>query len=232
VTAHLDVVLQRERGNQPIACEVDNLVIAGWTGREKASVDRHIAELARLGVKPPASTPVFYRASVDLLTHATRIQVVGPDSSGEVEFFIVSTPAGPLIGVGSDHTDREVEAYDITVSKQMCAKPVGANVWLLSDVIEHWDSLVLEAHLTRKGERMLYQRGTLDAMLAPHELIRRYMIDRSELPVGTLMFGGTIPVIGDIDGGERFEIALVDPLRKRRLEHAYDTEVLWSVEAR
>ena len=28
------------------------------------------------------------------------------------------------VGVGSDHTDREVETYGVTVSKQMCDKPI------------------------------------------------------------------------------------------------------------
>jgi hypothetical protein len=232
VTCRLDVVLQRSDGSEEISVEVKNLVIAGWTGRDKSIVDRHVIELGQLGVKPPASTPVFYRASADLLTQAACIQVIGSDSSGEVEFFVLSTAAGVLIGVGSDHTDRSVEAYDITVSKQMCAKPVGTTVWFLPDLLERWDTLVLESHVTCSGERRLYQRGTLDAMFAPGELVRRYMIDRSALPVGTLMFGGTMPVIGDIGGGERFEIALVDGHAGRRLEHAYDVEVLPLFEAR
>jgi len=33
------------------------------------------------------------------------------------------------VGVGSDHTDRKVEAYGVTVSKQMCPKPIGRELW-------------------------------------------------------------------------------------------------------
>ena len=29
-----------------------------------------------------------------------------------------------FVGCGSDHTDRKVEAYSVTVSKQMCDKPI------------------------------------------------------------------------------------------------------------
>ena len=29
-----------------------------------------------------------------------------------------------FVGLGSDHTDRKVEAYSVTVSKQMCDKPM------------------------------------------------------------------------------------------------------------
>lgn len=49
--------------------EVTHAVIAGWTGRDPAAVEKHIAELEELGVKRPPSTPVFYRIS------ATRISV-------------------------------------------------------------------------------------------------------------------------------------------------------------
>ena len=31
-----------------------------------------------------------------------------------------------FVGLGSDHTDRKVETYSVTVSKQMCDKPDGA----------------------------------------------------------------------------------------------------------
>ena len=38
--------------------------------------------------------------------------------------------AGRLwVGTGSDHTDREVEKYGVTVSKQMCDKPVAPVFW-------------------------------------------------------------------------------------------------------
>ena len=33
------------------------------------------------------------------------------------------------VGVGSDHTDRKVETYNITASKQMCDKPIAPELW-------------------------------------------------------------------------------------------------------
>jgi hypothetical protein len=35
------------------------------------------------------------------------------------------------------------------------------------------------------------------------------------------MFCGTLPVNGEIGGGERFEIEMIDPARNRRLHHEY-----------
>ena len=44
-----------------------------------------------------------------------------------------------FVGTGSDHTDRKVESYSVTVSKQMCDKPIAPVLWDLDDVIGHWD---------------------------------------------------------------------------------------------
>jgi len=65
---------------------IAELVIAGWTGRDEAALRKHIEELEAIGVKPPKTTPIFYRVAASLLTFADEIQVSGPDTSGEVEF--------------------------------------------------------------------------------------------------------------------------------------------------
>ena len=36
---------------------LNEVVVAGWTGRDIAKVQEHIDELAHLGVKPPATVP-------------------------------------------------------------------------------------------------------------------------------------------------------------------------------
>ena len=76
-----------------------------------------------------------------------------------------------FVGLGSDHTDRKVETYSVTVSKQMCDKPVASELWELEDVIGHWDRMILRSYAWIEGERVLYQEGTLDAMLPVKELI-------------------------------------------------------------
>lgn len=203
------------------ALRIERLVIAGWTGRDRAAVDHHIAELAAIGVKAPRAVPCFYRVGASLLTTATPLEVVGGDSSGEVEFVLVSASDGVWVGVGSDHTDRKVESYGVTVSKQMCPKPIGPELWRLADVEDHWDRLVLRSHVVRAGRRMLYQEGPVSRMLAPRELIARMPESSGALPAGTAMFCGTLPVQGEIGGGERFEIELEDPVKRRALSHAY-----------
>ena len=41
---------------------------------------------------------------------------------------------GLWLTLGSDHTDRKVEAYSINVSKQMCPHPIGKHLWHFADV--------------------------------------------------------------------------------------------------
>src|SRR3954447_22751070 len=120
----LDVELAERNGTRKARVAVTALVIAGWTGRDKAAVEKHIRELEALGIKRPASTPIFYRASAARLTTQETIEAVGESSGGEAEFVLLQHGRRLWVGAGSDHTDREVEKYGITVSKQMCDKPI------------------------------------------------------------------------------------------------------------
>ena len=210
----------------PRRIDIASLVIAGWTGRDKAAVEHHIAELAAIGVKRPRAIPCFYRLGANLLTTAPEVDVVGEDSSGEVEFVLVAEPDAMYVGVGSDHTDRKVEAYGVTVSKQMCPKPIGRELWRFTEVEKRWDRLVLRSHVTRKGKRRLYQEGAVDKMLPPRELLARFAGSPKVLAPGTAIFCGTLAVQGEIGGGERFEIELHDPLNNRSLRHGYATRSL------
>jgi hypothetical protein len=199
---------------------VRKAVIAGWTGRDAAAVEKHIKELEALGVKRPAATPIFYRVAASRLTTEDRIEVLGGASSGEVEFVLLQANGHLWVGAGSDHTDREVEAYGVSVSKQMCEKPIARNFWRFDDVAAHWDRLILRSYATIGGKRALYQEGPVAAMRAPADLIQRY--SKGGLEEGTLMFCGTLAVHGGVRTGERFEFELEDPVLKRKIAHGYD----------
>ncbi len=205
--------------------EVKSLVIAGWTGRNVEALEKHIRELEALGVKRPKSTPIFYRVAADLLTTRPRIQVLGEHSSGEVEFVLYALADGLWVGVGSDHTDRKAETVGVSLSKQMCAKPVGAALWRYDAVAPHWEELKLRAFIRSGSERSLYQEGSVSAMRAPAELIELYARKGSLAP-GTAMFCGTFAVRGGIRPAQRFEMELEDPVKGRTLSHAYDIETL------
>jgi hypothetical protein len=205
----------------PLTLSIDQAVIAGWTGRDPVARDKHIAELEAIGIARPASTPIYYRVAARRLTMEDSIEVSGGDSSGEVEFVLIGWQGRIFVGAGSDHTDRKVETYSVTVSKQMCDKVMAPVLWEYEDVAAHWDRMILRSFAWIDGARVLYQEGTLDAMLPVEELIHRGFGGK-KFPDGCAMFGGTFAAKGGIRPASRFEFELEDPVLKRSIKHAYD----------
>jgi Protein of unknown function (DUF2848) len=221
----LAFVVDAQDTTTPLTLAIDQAVIAGWTGRDPIARDKHIAELEAIGIARPASTPIYYRVAASRLTTADSIEVSGTDSSGEVEFVLIGWQGRIFVGTGSDHTDRKVETYSVTVSKQMCDKPIALVLWELEDVIDHWDQMILRSYALIDGARVLYQEGTLDAMLPVAELIRGGFGGKT-LPDGCAMFGGTFAAKGGIRPASRFEFELEDPVLKRVIKHGYDVVTL------
>jgi Protein of unknown function (DUF2848) len=202
----------------------DTLVVAGWTGRDTAALEHHIEELARIHVPRPSSVPVFYRTSVNGLTQSERLEVLGPDTSGEVEPVLFGLDDGMWLGIGSDHTDRKAETMGIALSKQLCGKPIGAHLWRYADVADHWDKLIIRSWATINGKRVLYQEGALSGMRTPEDLLQRCGVGK--LAPGAAMFCGTVGAIGGIRPAARFDMELEDPVRHRKLRHGYNVVAL------
>ncbi|MBS1878105.1 MAG: DUF2848 domain-containing protein [Actinobacteria bacterium] len=207
---------------EPRPIEVETAIVAGWTGRDRAAVEAHIAELAELGVPRPSATPIFYRVSAARLTTAAAIEST-PDSSGEVEAVLLHAGGELWVGAGSDHTDRRVEGYDVAVSKQMCEKPIAPDFWRYAEVAEHWDELVIRSWIEEDGAEVLYQEGTLAAILPAAELIERA---EPALADGTAMFLGTLAARGGIRPSPVFRYELEDPVRRRRIAGRYAIQPL------
>jgi hypothetical protein len=203
------------------------LVIAGWTGRDPVALEHHIAELEKEGIPRPREVPVFYRVGASLLTHAGAIQVAGPHSSGEVEAFVFKGEDGWWVGAGSDHTDRHLERTSITLSKQVCPKPVASALWPYDEVRDHWGRLVARSWILKDGVREPYQEGTLERNRHPAELVSLYEARHAPIAEGTIMLCGTQSAIGGIrTTADRFEFELEDPVLGRRITHGYDILVL------
>lgn len=221
----LPLVLEGKSGPTRRNVPVDRLVIAGWTGRDMAALEKHIAELEAIGVKRPATVPIFYRASTARLTTDDSIEVIGEASSGEAEFVLLRHAERLWVGTGSDHTDREVEKYGVSVSKEMCDKPLAPTFWDYEEVAPHWDKLVLRAHIAENGRQVLYQEGPVTAMLDPKTLIEKF--DRKGgLEEGALMFCGTLAARGGIRPSATFAFELEDPVLNRKIHHQYRVQTL------
>jgi hypothetical protein len=221
----IEFTVRAQAGGSVRRVPIRQAVIAGWTGRDPVARDKHIRELEELGVKPPARTPIFYRVAAARITTRTRIEATGEASSGEVEFVLLQTAGRLFVGVGSDHTDREVETYGVTVSKQMCDKPVAPELWPYEEVEGHWDQLILRSWAQFDGLRELYQEGAVAGMLPVGDLLQEGF-GPGGMPDGTVMFGGTFAAKGGIRPSPRFEYELEDPVLGRTIRAAYDVETL------
>jgi hypothetical protein len=202
------------------------LIVAGWAGRDAAAMEAHIHELEEIGVARPRMTPMYYRVAASLLTQADAIEVVGTASSGECEVVLLHNDDGHWIALGSDHTDRKLETVGVTLSKQVCAKPVSRECWHLDDVRNHWDDIVLRSSILEGGRIQVYQEGLLSTLTTPEDLLRRFTSQGGRFPVGAAMFCGTVPVQGGLRFSERVTLELVDPVLKRRLTHSYAVQGL------
>jgi hypothetical protein len=206
----LDLQLGDDR--TPVA--ITTAVIAGWAGRDRAAVEEHIVELEALGVPRPSSVPVFYRVSASRLTTAPQIETTAA-SSGEVEAILLRHAGRTWVGVGSDHTDREVESYGVAVSKQLCDKPLADRFWPYADVADHWDQLVIRAWI---DDDTLYQEGPLASLVSAEDLTAKAT---PQLTDGTLMYCGTVPAIGGIRPATTFTYELADPVLDRTIRASY-----------
>lgn len=211
--------LRLRLGERDTAVTVETAIVAGWAGRDRSAVEHHIAELEELGVPRPSTFPIFYRVSASRLTAAPEIEAPAA-SSGEVEAVLLCHGGRLWVGVGSDHTDREVETYSVPVSKQLCDKPVATMFWEYEDVAPHWDRLELRSWIEND---VLYQEGTLASLLPPDELLP---LAQPPLEEGTLIFCGTLSAIGGIRPAAIFRYQLVDPVLERTIDGHYAIRVL------
>lgn len=204
----------------------DACVAIGYAGRDQASVRRHVEELARLGVPAPATVPSLYWVAPYLVQCADCVQVVGAETSAEVEVFVAPDSAGRLyVTVVSDHSDRRLESVSVAKAKQICPKIIAGVFWPLDDVKDHWDQLELSCYAV-DSERRLYQQAPLASLLSWDELYRRAQEDG---PVGARVAfcSGTVPVVGgELCYAPQWDIQLKDPVLGRSVGHAYAVTVL------
>lgn len=224
----IQLTLEQNGSRQTLNFNYSRMVNAGYVGRDQQEVRRHIEELAQKGIPGPTSTPTLYPVVGKTLTSDEQIEVYGRETSGEVEYvLLVASDREIYVGLGSDHTDRQLEETDIPRAKQICPNIISREVWSLADVEAHWDEIVMRSRVTRNGEEVDYQGGRLELLLNPQGLLD---FVRSQMPGpldGTVIFSGTLgSLTGDFVYGERFAAELRDPVLERRLTMDYEVRPL------
>lgn len=192
--------------NGQLDFEARQLIVAGWTGRDSNAVQHHIQELAAIGVAPPSRVPLFYRVSSSLLTTETQIEVLGDTSSGEAEPVVIMQDGKLWLGLGSDHTDRQLEATSVAASKQICAKPCASALWSFTDVEDRLDVITIKSWIKEDGDWQLYQDGHLGQIRPLQSLIAAV-----DMQNGSAMLCGTFAAIGGVRPAAQFRARMADP---------------------
>jgi hypothetical protein len=199
------------------------LVICGYTGRDEDAVAAHVRELADMGVAPPEVVPLFIAAPPHLLIAAAdRVEVMSAHTSGEAEPVLIRTPEGQeLLAVGSDHTDRALEATSVAAAKGSCPKVLSTTAWELGQVAERWDDLVLTS---ASDGGPAHHRATLSGIKTPAEILNGLAAALDVPPERPLVtFLGTLAgSAGGTSSEGSFSARLDDPVTGWALECAYD----------
>ena len=203
-----------------------NLFAIGYAGRNMEKTLEHIRELeVELGVPAPKKIPTIFQCSNLLLTRDAGFHVVGAKTCGEVEYIIVLCDGKVYIGVGSDHTDRELESASVPKAKQVCPKPIGGDLWDYDELKDHWDEIEIRSYQTVDGVETLYQKGTL-ADILPVETILKELLDRAGDIGNSVVFSGTVPALNGFKFGSSFRGELEDKKLGRTIACKYNVAVI------
>ena len=221
----LDLVIEGEVTKE-LKFEVRKLLLAGYTFRDQEQIKKHFEEVKKEGIAGPNSIPAFCSKLKDRITASDRIEVLpGIKTSGEAEYVLLIDGDDIYIGIGSDHSDRETEKYNMWVSKQICPCVISRNIWRYEDIKNHWDDIIKRSWVDNKGQRQLYQETRLGKFMGPEELLAKAKERIHGDLTGTVIFAGTEAVIGvEFIDSPHFEAELVDELSGRIISCAYDIE--------
>ena len=224
----IDLALERKGKRTSLRFAYERMVNAGYVGRNQAEVRKHIEELAQKGIPGPPTTPTLYPVIRRALVKDAAIEVYSRETCGEAEYvLLIENESRVYVGVGSDHTDRKLEEWDIPRAKQICPNVIGETVWALEDVAGHWDELTLRCRQVADGKEILYQEGKLARLMAPGELMA-FVRSKAGTPLdGTIIFSGTLAALtGGFVYGTKLYAELVDPKLNRRLAVEYEIHSL------
>ena len=216
-------VVEANGARSDLEFPVARILDAGFTGKNREGAMKHVEELKAHGVAAPDRIPAYFAVTRELVTTDDEIEVLGDDTSGEVEVVFLFKGDETYIAVGSDHTDRELEKDSIPKSKVICPKVVSREVWKLADVEPHWERLKLQSWIDVDGQRTLYQEGSLADFLTIGDFLDgvRSVVKDGALD-GMVLYMGTMPSLGgELLFSPTFEGRLSDDVLGRELSFRY-----------
>ena len=224
--SRMEFTVKERTGERTLALEYESVFAIGYAGRDMEKTREHIRELEReLGVPAPKKIPTIFQCGNYVLTQETELAFVGEKTCGEVEYGIVLDHGTMYIGLGSDHTDRDLEASSVPKAKQICAKPIGRVLWVYEEIRDHWDGIRLRSWQTVDGKERLYQDGSLADILPP-EVILKELQERVGEMDSCVIYSGTVPLLNGFCFGSHFRCEMEDCVLGRKLETEYRVEVI------
>lgn len=215
----MDFKIVSKKGSYVVSADIQNLMVVGFSGKDVAKTMEHIHELEAAGVKCPKDVPVPYQCDPQIVTRKAVIDVIGEKTSGEAEYLILCHDGKFYIGIGSDHTDRDLEAVSIHKSKQVCLKPCSDVFWEYEEVKDHLKELRIVSSQVINGETAAYQSGVAGDLL-PFDVIVEKV--KAEVPIeDCLIYTGTVPLLNGFKFGSQFTARLIDEVLGRELTLTY-----------
>lgn len=211
---------------EQIEFPVERAFNGGYAGRDQASVQKHIDELAVIGVPAPAQIPTLFALGNNLVTTADSVQVQHDKTSGEVEYVLLIGADETYVTVGSDQTDRDLESKVVEWSKQSYPNMFAPEVWRYSEVKDHWDDLILRCWVTKDGRRSLYQEATLAELLPPGAWLNILEKLFGRVPKNIAVMSGTVSAKEGLVYGDEWDLEFHDPVLNRTIRHSYSVEIL------
>lgn len=213
-------LIEKNGSSTEITAVFHHACLFGWAGRNKEEVKKHAIELEEHGIRGPKNMPEHFLISPTMMGQQEEIQCIGDKTCGEIEFFFFLHEGDILVGVGSEHTDRALEAVDMIKSKAVCEKVMSRQVWRYSDIVDHWDEIQLKAWQTSDGKEAVYQDSPLEALLTLEDLKEEALKLYDDLNE-KIIWSGTIPTVEGLVYGESFRGEMVDKQLGRALNFEY-----------
>lgn len=204
--------------------DLERLIVIGFAGKDIEKTMEHIHELEAEGIKCPKAVPVVYQCSRELLTTDDTIEVIDDKTSGEVEYLILVRDGKYYIGIGSDHTDRKLEAVSIHKSKQVCLKPYAEDFWAYDEIKDHFDEIKLVSSQIIGGKEVTYQSGVTSDLLPLEHILAK--VEKEINTNNSLIYTGTVPLKDGFKFGQTFSCKLIDEKLNREIALSYNISVI------
>lgn len=222
-------VLDASGGSRQTQFMPSRMFNGGLAGSDADEVEKHIKELAEIGIPPSKFIPTIYAVGSHLLTNSDLIQTHGDKTGGEVEYVLIWHEDEIFVTVGSDHTDFWLEQHSSPKAKNMCQNVIPPVAWRYEDVVDHFGALEMDSDVHIDGEWRAYQRDLAGSLLPPVYWIDR-LLERVDQSEGLVFFSGTVPALDGLVYGDAYRVRIKDPVLNRQIEHEYWCEIISGLE--